>query len=114
MMVYENNNIVIGNTGSDFDELMQQLPEDERAFIYLRLITGDELSKRAKFAFICWVGPQTAVMKKARVATDKGVVKSVVQNFAVEIVEDDKNEIKYSNILELVKKAGGANYGTGK
>lgn len=38
---------------------------------------------------------------------------SVLQNFAVELLEEDKAEISKEKVVEAVKKAGGANYGTG-
>lgn len=53
--------------------------EDERAYGYVRLVVGDELSKRVKFALITWIGPSVSPMKKAAVSTDKGTIKSVFQ-----------------------------------
>jgi hypothetical protein len=53
--------------------------DDERAFGYVRLITGDEMSKRAKFAFITWIGKNVKPLQKARVSTDKAFVKEVMR-----------------------------------
>ena len=36
------------------------------------------------------------------------------QNFAIELLCDEKGEVTKEKIVEAVKKAGGANYGTGK
>ena len=44
----------------------------------MRMFTGDELSKRAKFAFITWIGPAVSALKRARVSIDKSLVKEVV------------------------------------
>ena len=41
--------------------------------------TGDELSKRSKFVFCTWIGPNVSVMKKAKMGTDKALVKDVIQ-----------------------------------
>ena len=41
--------------------------------------TGDEMSKRAKFVLITWVGPDVSVMKKAKMSTDKALMKDIVQ-----------------------------------
>lgn len=53
--------------------------EGERVYGYVRVETGDELSKRAKFAFITWIGESVPALKKAKVSTDKATVKSVIQ-----------------------------------
>ena len=43
------------------------------------LQTGDEMSKRAKFVFVTWVGPSVSVMKKAKMSTDKALMKDIIQ-----------------------------------
>ncbi len=49
--------------------------------------TGDELSKRAKFLFVTWVGPSVSVMKKAKMSTDKALMKEIIQvRYAVDAV----------------------------
>ena len=52
--------------------------DDERAFGYLRLQTGDEMSKRQKFLLVTWIGPSVSVLKRAKMSTDKSVIKSVI------------------------------------
>ena len=49
---------------------------------WLKLQTGDELSKRSKFVFCTWIGPNVSVMKKAKMGTDKAFVKEVIQVIA--------------------------------
>ena len=44
---------------------------------YVRVETGDEMSRRAKFAFISWIGKNVSALKKAKVSTDKGFVKQI-------------------------------------
>lgn len=46
---------------------------------YVRFETGDEMSRRAKFAFITWIGPNVSPLKKAKVSTDKAFVKEIVR-----------------------------------
>ena len=99
------------------------------------MYTGDELSKRAKFAFISWIGSSVGALKRAKVSIDKTLVKEVVtvifffinpkksffsfniwlflKNFAVELAASDINDLDETNIKALLIKAGGANYGTG-
>lgn len=43
--------------------------------------TGDEMSKRAKFILVTWVGAGVSVMKKAKMSTDKALMKDVIQVF---------------------------------
>ena len=47
-------------------------------YAYARFETGDEMSRRAKFAFITWIGPSVGALKKAKVSTDKAFVKKIV------------------------------------
>jgi len=35
------------------------------------------MSRRAKFAFVTWIGSDVGALKKAAVSTDKGFVKEV-------------------------------------
>lgn len=50
--------------------------EDARVYAYVRFETGDEMSRRQKFAFITWIGPRVSPLKKAAVSTDKAFVKA--------------------------------------
>lgn len=68
-------------------------------------------SKRAKFAFITWIGSNVSPLKRAKVSTDKAEVKKVVQNFAAEILASEPSDVKYEEVKAKVVKAGGANYG---
>ena len=48
-------------------------------YAYVRFETGDEMSRRKKFAFITWIGPSVSPLKKAKVSTDKAFVKAIVR-----------------------------------
>ena len=37
------------------------------------------MSKRAKFVLVTWIGPSVSIMKKAKMSTDKAVIKDVIQ-----------------------------------
>ena len=37
------------------------------------------MSKRCKFVFVTWVGPSVSVMKKAKMSTDKALMKDIIQ-----------------------------------
>ncbi|XP_033122759.1 coactosin-like protein [Anneissia japonica] len=112
---YDGKEIAVSETGNDISELFSgdKLKNDERAFVYLRLETGDEMSRRAKFAFITWIGPEVSPIKKAKVSTDKAFVKQAIREFATEFMIDTHVDMNYTNIEQAVIKSSGANYGTG-
>ena len=51
--------------------------DDTRLYGYVRVDCGDEMSKRAKFILVTWVGQDVGSLKKAKVSTDKAFVKQV-------------------------------------
>ncbi|XP_070574822.1 coactosin-like protein [Ptychodera flava] len=111
---YDGNNIIHDSSGTDYSEFLSNFTDEERVFGFVRIMTGDELSKRAKFALITWIGSSVSPLKKAKVSTDKALVKDVVQNFAKELLTSDIRDLEEKNVREEVQKAGGANYGTGE
>jgi hypothetical protein len=116
ILTYDENTIVLGGTGTDFDEFKARFNDEERLYGYLRMTTGEEQSfksKGAKFVLITWIGANVSALKRAKVSTDKTSVKSVLQNYALEIQTSDIHELKECHIKSLLVKAGGANYGTG-
>lgn len=110
---FNGNNIELDSTGSEYDEFLARLDDDERIFGYVRLLTGDELSKRAKFAFITWAGRGVSTLKKAKMSVEKGVVKNIIRSFAIEILAEEPSEVSRDTVMTALVKAGGANYGTG-
>jgi hypothetical protein len=93
------------------DEFKTHLADDQAAYGFLRMTVGnDELSKRSKFVFIIWCGPQVKVMRKAKLSVHIASVKAVLKNFAVELAATAKNEVSEKELTLLLKKAMGANY----
>jgi len=113
LLTYEGSQIVLSQSGEEYSELLNQLNDEERMFAYVRFNMGDEMSKRAKFALITWVGASVSAMKKAKLSTDKAFVKDVIKNFAVEILAEEKSDVSEETVKSALQKAGGANYGTG-
>jgi len=109
----EDNSIAVGGTGSDFEEFQSHFENDVRVFGFLRVTSGDELSKRAKFVLVSWCGNGVPPLRRAKMSTDKTEIKRIVQSFAVEIQTNELAELEESAIKDVVAKAGGANYGTG-
>lgn len=119
MLSYNEDNTQIGvhKIGDDYSQVSEELGGDVgktmRAYIYLRVTTGDEMSKRAKFVLLTWCGSEVGAMKKAKMSLEKTEVKKILVNYAVEHQTADLDEMSLSSIVEKVKKSGGANYGTG-
>jgi len=52
--------------------------DDERLYGFIRVDTGDEMSKRVKFVLVTWVGVNVGALKRAKMSIDKSVVKTVI------------------------------------
>lgn len=91
-------------------DLAAHFNEDACQFAYLRVTTGDEESKRAKFVFIAWTGPKAAILRKAKVSVHKANVKQIFRDFAVETQFSEQDDIDEQKLIQTVVKAGGANY----
>jgi len=88
------NTITSGGKGSGgYAELTQNLVTGRRLYAFLRYVSGDELSARAKFVFISWVPQGVPIRKRASVSTHKAFVKDVVKDFAIELHAEDLNDI---------------------
>ncbi|XP_065186753.1 coactosin-like protein [Sycon ciliatum] len=111
---HDDGSLACKRSGNDYAEAIALCEEANRLYLFVRIETGDELSRRAKFALITWIGERVSPLKKAKMSTDKASVKEVVQNFAKELTTSEKPEIEYDFIKREVQKAGGANYGTGR
>jgi len=110
---FTDNKLGVTATGDDFDSFKSHFGPDDRGFGYIKIMTGDEMSKRSKFVFCTWVGPNVSVMKKAKMSTDKALMKEIIQNLSVELQIENANEFSMDHFKAEVDKAGGARYGTG-
>ncbi|KXJ17715.1 Coactosin-like protein [Exaiptasia diaphana] len=97
----DNEQIVHLKSGVDYCDFLGAFADDQRLYGFARIETGDEMSKRAKFVFITWIGDNVSPLKKAK-------------NFAIEVLTSDVNDLKYETLQSQVDKVGGAHYGTGK
>lgn len=110
---YDGSKIIAAKTGVNFSDFESQFGDEDRAYGYLRLQTGDELSKRAKFVFITWVGPSVSPLKRAKMSTDKALIKEILSNFAVELQTENIADFTLENLENELLRAGGTHYGTG-
>ncbi|KAF2124118.1 actin depolymerizing protein [Dothidotthia symphoricarpi CBS 119687] len=105
-------NLKLAQTGTgDIEEMTESLGDDEAAYAYVRMKLGnDEYSERVKFAFVVWAGPNTKIMRKAKMSFQSGQVKQVIRTYAVEIQTSDKKELEAEAVTMKLRKAMGANY----
>jgi len=114
VMKIEGDAIKLTSSGTGFDKFKASFGAGDRGFGFYRVNTGDELSKRAKFVLLTWVGPGVSFVKRGKMSVDKTLIKEVVLNYSVEIQLDNDNDFEFDYFKQEVDKAGGAKYGTGK
>ncbi|XP_019961155.1 coactosin-like protein [Paralichthys olivaceus] len=107
---YEGVMIVPAGQGTDYEDFKMMCTDDARLFGFIRITTGDAMSKRAKFTLITWIGENISGLQRAKISTDKTLVKDIVQNFAKEFMISDLRELDMAYIRTELQKAGGANY----
>jgi hypothetical protein len=79
------------------------------------MITLEMLSFEAGLLFrhaeklIQRVGPNTKIMRKAKMSFQSGQVKQVIRTYAVEIQTSDKKELDADQVTMKLRKAMGAN-----
>lgn len=61
--------------------------DDARLFGFIRITTGDAMSKRAKFTLITWVGKNISGLQLGKISTDKAIVKDIVQVRDLEVLK---------------------------
>ncbi|OAL01196.1 actin depolymerizing protein [Phaeosphaeriaceae sp. SRC1lsM3a] len=105
-------NLKLAGTGTgDIAEMTETLADDEAAYAYVRMKLGnDEYSERVKFAFVVWAGPNTKVMRKAKMSFQSGQVKQVIRTYAVEVQTGDRKDLDVEAVTLKLRKAMGANY----
>uniref|UniRef100_A0A8C5WHZ9 Coactosin-like protein n=1 Tax=Leptobrachium leishanense TaxID=445787 RepID=A0A8C5WHZ9_9ANUR len=76
---YDGPTIVPGAQGADYGDFRNACTDDLRLYAYIRFTTGDAMSKRTKFVLITWIGENVGGLQRAKIGTDKSLVKDVVQ-----------------------------------
>ena len=93
------------------EEVKAALKEDCLQFAYYRTISGDEESRRVKFVFISWAGDRITKPKlRAVMSILKGDVKTIINNFHIELHATSADDLVEEEIAAKLKKAGGADY----
>jgi hypothetical protein len=99
-----------GKGSGGLDELKSYIGDTFLGFGYLRVIAGDEMSRRAKFVFIKYLSKGLKLNLKALINVHRGDVEKVLSQSNVSIEAEGLEELDEADINDRVKKAGGARY----
>jgi hypothetical protein len=103
---------LVGKGSGGLEELKSKITPEFLGFGYLRVTSGDELSKRAKFVFIKYLAKSLKMTVKAQLNVTRGDVEKVLSQINVAVEAETLDELSEADILDRVSKAGGAHYGT--
>lgn len=78
---YEGNNKIVlqGKGEGGLSELAAKFVDDQAQYAYLRVVTGDQESKRTKFVFVSWCGAGVGALKRAKMSVHKADIKKVIK-----------------------------------
>jgi len=109
-------NIVVSKIGNGtVSDMIADLSDNDVSFVLLRMISGDQESRRVKFVFILWIGSDVNPLKRGKAATAKTELIPFVGQFHIEVRagEDKEKELSEDTLARKLKAAGGADYDTG-
>jgi hypothetical protein len=103
--------VLAGKGSGGLAELKDALTDNFIGFGYLRVISGDDMSKRAKFVFIKYLSKGLKMNTKALLNVHRGDVEKVFNQISIAVEAEGKEELTEADINERINKAGGAHYG---
>ncbi|BEI86578.1 hypothetical protein CcaverHIS002_0608650 [Cutaneotrichosporon cavernicola] len=108
--------LVLSETGTgDIAEFSSKLDPANASFGFVRVkYSNDDHSFREKFALVIWIGENVRVMRRAKVSVHTGSVKDVIRSYALEISASCPADLEYDDIVQQMRRAGGANYDRSK
>ncbi|XP_014676618.1 PREDICTED: coactosin-like protein isoform X1 [Priapulus caudatus] len=102
---YDNNYLVCGGVGNDFDEMKSHFTDDDRLFAYVCVEVGDSYAQHcSKFVLLTWFGPQVSVIQRARMSTDKGLLKEIVLIFSKELHIETIDQVTPEYLRKVVQE----------
>ncbi|OHT17505.1 cofilin/tropomyosin-type actin-binding protein [Tritrichomonas foetus] len=99
-----------GKGTGGLEELRSNITPDFIGFGYVRVISGDEMSKRPKFVFIKYISKGLKMTVKALMNVHRGDVEKVFNQSNVTMEVETVDELSDEEVLTRVKRAGGAHY----
>jgi hypothetical protein len=101
---------LVGKGAGGLDELKTYVDDQFLGYGYLRVVSGDEMSRRAKFVFIRYLAKGLKMNLKARLNLHRGDVEKVISQVNVSIEVESLDELDEEEIKARVSRAGGAHY----
>lgn len=86
---------------------------DQCTWAFLRVMAGDQESKRPKFVVVQYNGPSLAGMAKSRAGSHKPEVDKIMGQHHVFFFADDPTDMTEDEVMTKIKKSSGANYDLG-
>jgi hypothetical protein len=100
-----------GKGSGGLTELKEKITDTFIGFGYLRVISGDDMSKRAKFVFIKYLSKGLKMNLKALINVHRGDVEKVLNQISIAVEAEGQDELTEEDINTRINKAGGAHYG---
>jgi hypothetical protein len=101
---------LVGKGAGGLEELKSSIDDSFLGYGYLRVVSGDEMSKRAKFVLIKYIARSLKITLKALMNVHRGDVQKVLSQINVSTEAETLDELNEEDILARVHKAGGARY----
>jgi hypothetical protein len=101
---------LVGKGSGGLDELKSYIDDKFLGFGYLRVVSGDEMSKRAKFVLIKYLSKGLKMNLKALLNVHRGDVAKVLSQSNISLEVEGLDELDEEDIASRVSKAGGAHY----
>ena len=99
-----------GKGEGGLEEMKESIGPNFLGYGYLRVISGDEMSKRPKFVFIKYLSKGLKMTVKAQMNLHRGDVERVLNQISVAVEVDSLEELTEEEVMDRVRKAGGAHY----
>jgi len=89
-------------------EFKNNLDPSQVLFGGIRVLAVDGESKRSKFIFVTWVGPEVTPLKRARATTETPVVREQCPGFHVSLEAREQDDITEEIVIKRLKEVGGS------
>eukprot|EP00744_Colponema_vietnamica_P000853 GILI01001482.1.p1 GENE.GILI01001482.1~~GILI01001482.1.p1 ORF type:complete len:149 (+),score=36.96 GILI01001482.1:59-505(+) len=105
-----------GKGEGGYNELLANLEEDKVLYGGFRMLAvddrGNTVSRRSKFVFVCWVGPNSPSLTRARVSQHKSTIENALRGTHVAFQFEDPSELSQDAVVAKLRACGGAHQPT--